>query len=128
MPACIDQCLHHEPGEATPTEFFKGEDAVDFVPVRVKPAPCYRGKRPVDKGTEYAVFGGVGLLLVIVVPDFFDKGEFGKVSSRVRGVVVVGMNDNCFSGCYNWLGLMIVSIMVMHHPQRLCCYQIQTGS
>jgi len=32
---------------------------------------------PVNKGPEYAVFVWVGLLLVIVVPHFFDKGEFG---------------------------------------------------
>jgi hypothetical protein len=30
-------CLHNDPGKATPAEFFKGEDAVDFVPVRVQP-------------------------------------------------------------------------------------------
>ena len=77
MPAGVDQCLHHEPGKATPAEFFQGEDAVDFMPVRVQPAPRYRGERPVDKGTEDAVFGGVGLLLVIMVPDLFDEGEFG---------------------------------------------------
>jgi hypothetical protein len=77
MPARIDQCLHDEPGEATPTEFFKGEDPVDFVPVRMKSAPGDGGKRPVDKGAEYAVFGGIRLLLVIVVPDFFDEGVFG---------------------------------------------------
>ena len=47
------------------------------MPVRMKPAPRYRGQRPVDKGAEYAVFSGVGLLLVIVVPDLFDEGEFG---------------------------------------------------
>ena len=44
------------------------------MPVRVQPAPRYRGERPVDKGTEDAVFGGVGLLLVIMVPDLFDEG------------------------------------------------------
>jgi len=43
MAARIDQCLHDDPGKATPAEFFKGEDAVDFVPVRVQPAPGYRG-------------------------------------------------------------------------------------
>ncbi|MEI6294220.1 MAG: hypothetical protein WCP36_11090 [Methanomicrobiales archaeon] len=30
---------------------------------------------PVNKGPEYAVFFRVGLLLVIVVPYFFDKGD-----------------------------------------------------
>ena len=78
IPACIDECLYHEPGKATPTEFIKGEDPVDFVAVRVKPAPRNRGECPVDKGAEDTVFGGVGLLLVIVVPDFFDKREFGE--------------------------------------------------
>jgi hypothetical protein len=39
MPAGVDQCLHHDPGKATPTELFKGEDAVDFVPVLVQSAP-----------------------------------------------------------------------------------------
>jgi len=77
MAARIDQCLHDEPGKASPTEFFEGEDAVDFMPVRVKPAPGYRGKCAVDKGAEYAVFSGVGLLLVIVVPDLILNGEFG---------------------------------------------------
>jgi hypothetical protein len=55
MPARIDQCLYCKPGEPVTSEFFKGEDAVDFV----------------------SVFGGDCLLLVIVVPDFFDEGEFG---------------------------------------------------
>ncbi len=76
MTAFIDQCLHYEPGKATPAEFFKGKDAVDFMPVRVKSAPCDGDKRPVDKGAENAVFFGVGLLLVIVVPDLFDEREF----------------------------------------------------
>jgi len=31
--------------------------------------------RPVDEGAENAVFSGVGLLLVVVVPDLFLKGE-----------------------------------------------------
>jgi len=35
-------------------------------------------KHPVNKGAENAVFRGVGLLLVVVVPDCFDEGEFGK--------------------------------------------------
>ena len=77
MPAGIDQCLHHEPGKATPAVFFKREDAVDFVPVGMQSAPRYRGKRAVDKGAEDAVFRGVGLLLVVVVPDLFLKGDFG---------------------------------------------------
>ena len=77
MPAGVDQCLHDEPGKATPTELFQGEDAVDFMPVRMKPAPCDGSKRPVDERAEYAVFGGIGLLLVVVVPDLFDEGEFG---------------------------------------------------
>ena len=68
MAAGIDQCLHHDPGKATPTELFKGEDAVDFVPVRVQPATRNGGKCPVDKGAKYAVFFGVGLLLVVMVP------------------------------------------------------------
>jgi len=83
MAAGIDQCLHDEPGKATATEFFKGEDAVDFMPVRVKPAPGYSGKRPVDKGAEDAVFVGVGLLLVVVVPDLFDEGEFGDCAVKI---------------------------------------------
>ena len=62
----------------SPAEFFKGEDTVDFMPIRMKPAPRYRGKRPVDKGAEYAVFIGVGLLLVIVVPDLFLKGDLWR--------------------------------------------------
>ena len=75
MAAGIDQCLHHDPGKATPAEFFKGEDASDFVPVLVQSAPRNRSERPVDKGAENTVLGGVGLLLVIVLTDFFDKGE-----------------------------------------------------
>jgi hypothetical protein len=39
MAAGIDQCLHNDPGKATPAEFFKGEDAVDFMPVLVQSAP-----------------------------------------------------------------------------------------
>jgi hypothetical protein len=62
MPAGVDQCLHDEPGKATPTELFQGENAVDFVPVGVQPAPRNGGKRSVDEGAEYAVFSGVGLL------------------------------------------------------------------
>jgi hypothetical protein len=54
-------CLHNEPGEAVPTEFFKGEDAIDFVPVRVQSAPRNGGKCPVDEGAEDAVLvGGLG--------------------------------------------------------------------
>ncbi len=77
LPACVDQRLHHEPGEAPPTELFKGENAIDFGPVLVQSALCYRGKRPVDKGAENPVFCGVDLRLVVVVPDLFDEGEFG---------------------------------------------------
>ena len=55
------------------------------MPVRVQPAPRYRGKCPVDKGAEYAVFGGVGLLLVVMVPDLFDEGEFGRVEFAGKG-------------------------------------------
>jgi hypothetical protein len=77
VPARIDQCLNDEPGEAMPPEFFKGKDTINFVSVLVQSAPCYRCKSPVDKGAEYPVFGWVWLLLVIVVPDFFDEGEFG---------------------------------------------------
>ena len=61
--AGIDQCLHHEPGKATPAEFFKGEDTVDFMPIRMKPAPRNGGKCPVDKCAKNAVFIGVGPLL-----------------------------------------------------------------
>ena len=60
----------------SPTEFFQGEDAIDFVPVGMQPAPRNGSERPVDKGAENAVFSGVGLLLVVVVPDLFLKGEF----------------------------------------------------
>jgi hypothetical protein len=62
MPAGVDQCLHHDPGKASPMELFEGEDAIDFVPVRMKPGTWrYSGKCPVDKGAEYAVFvGGLG--------------------------------------------------------------------
>ncbi len=77
MPACVDQCLHDEPDKATSTELFKGEHAVNFNPILVKPAPRYRSKRPVDKSAKDPVFCGVGLLLVVVVPDRFDEGEFG---------------------------------------------------
>ena len=59
-----------------PAEFFKGEDAIDFVAVRVLPAPDNYSQGPVNKGAENAVFGGVCLLLVIVVPDLFDEREF----------------------------------------------------
>jgi len=44
-------------------ELFKCEDAINFVPVRVQPAPCYRCIGTVDKGAEDPVFSGVGLLL-----------------------------------------------------------------
>ena len=40
MPARVNQCLHDEPGKATYTELFQGEDAVDFVPVRMQPDTC----------------------------------------------------------------------------------------
>ena len=63
IPAGIDQCLHHDPGKATPAELFEGKNAVDFMPVRVQSAPGNGGKCPVDKGAENAVFSGVGLLL-----------------------------------------------------------------
>ena len=94
MPAGVYQCLHHEPGEATPAVFFKGKDTVDFVSVRMKSAPCDGGKRPVDKGAEYAVFSGVGLLLVIVLTDFFDKGEsiMGEFTGEGVGVVERGIH------------------------------------
>ncbi len=77
MPAGVDQCLHDEPGKATPAKLFQGEDPIDFVPVRMKPAPCDGGKRPVYKSAENAVFGGIGLLLVVVVPYLFHEREFG---------------------------------------------------
>ena len=98
MPAGIDQCLHDEPGEAAPAELFKGENTVDFMPVRMKPAPRYRGKRPVDKCAEYAVFIGVGLLLVIVVPDLFDEGEFGYGEFAVDGGVQVELLPDLETG------------------------------
>ncbi len=78
MPAGVDQCLHDEPGKATPTELFQGEDAVDFVPVGMQPAPRNGSERPVDKGAENTVFSGVGHLLVVMVPDLFLKGEFWR--------------------------------------------------
>ena len=56
MAARIDQCLHHDPGKATPTELFQGEDAIDFVPVGMQPAPRNGSERPLDEGAEYAVF------------------------------------------------------------------------
>ncbi len=83
MPAYVDQCLHDEPGETPPTELFKGEDAVNFIPILVKPAPRNRSKRPVDKGAEDPVFSGIGLLLVVVVPDHFDEGEFGNCALKI---------------------------------------------
>jgi hypothetical protein len=72
----------------SPAELFKGEDAVDFVAVRVQSAPGYRGQGPIDKGAEYAVFVGVGLLLVVVVPDLFLKGEFGGGEEGKEGVII----------------------------------------
>ena len=77
VPARVDQGLHHEPGKTAPTELFKGEDPVDLMPVLVQPAPGNRGEPPVDKCAENPVLSKVGLLLVIVVPDFFNEGEFG---------------------------------------------------
>ena len=91
MPACIDQGLYDEPGQATSTEFFKGEDAIDFVTVRMKPAPCDRGKCPINKGAENAVLCGVGFLLVIVVPDLFDKGEFSMGELTGQGGFLSGL-------------------------------------
>ena len=84
MPACIDQRLHHEPGQATPTELFKGEDPVYLVPVLVQPAPGNGSEPPVDKCAENPVLFNVGLLLVIVVPDFFNEREFvvGKFTGQ----------------------------------------------
>ena len=38
--------------------------------------PCNSSQDPVNRGPEYPVFVRVGLLLVIVVPDLFDEGEF----------------------------------------------------
>ena len=78
MPAGVDQCLHNDPGKATSTELFQGEDAVDFVPVRMQPTPRNGGERPVDEGAENAVFSGVGLLLVVMVPDLFLKGDLWR--------------------------------------------------
>ena len=83
MPAGIDQCLHHDPGKAASTEFFEGKNAVDFVPVRVQSAPRNGGKCAVDKRAENAVFVGVGLLLVVVLPDLFDEGEFGNCAVKI---------------------------------------------
>jgi len=77
VPAGIDQCLHDEPGKTTPTELFKSENAVNFVPVRVQPAPCYRCEGTVDKGAEDAFLFGVWLLLAVVIPERSDKGKFG---------------------------------------------------
>jgi hypothetical protein len=76
VPARIDESLHHEPGEATPTIFIKGEDTVDFVTIGMQPAPGHRSKCTIDKGTENAIFVRVWLLLVIVVPYIFYKGKF----------------------------------------------------
>ncbi len=78
MPAGLDQRLDDEPGLAPSTVLFKREDAVDFVPVEMQPDTCATAAiRPVDEGAENAVFSGVGLLLVIMVPDLFLEGEFG---------------------------------------------------
>ena len=76
MPAGVDQCLYDEPGEATPPEFFQGEDPINFVSIRMKPGTWRCGQCPFDKGAENAVFCKIGLLLVIVVPDIFYQGEF----------------------------------------------------
>ena len=77
VPARVDQRLHNKPGKATPTELFKGEDAVDLVPVLVQAAPGNCGEPPVDECAENPVLCRVGLLLVIVVPDLFYEREFG---------------------------------------------------
>ena len=70
-------CLNHDPGKAVPTELFQGKDAVDFVLVFMEPGiSATAAILPVDKGAEYAVLSGVGLLQGVVVPDFFLKGEF----------------------------------------------------
>jgi hypothetical protein len=84
--AGVDQCLHHEPGKTAPTEFFKGEDAVDLVPVLVQTAPGNGGERAVDKCTENPVLCEVRLLLVIMVPDRFHEGEFGYGQFTGQGV------------------------------------------
>jgi hypothetical protein len=90
-------CLHDEPGKAVPAELFQGKDAVDFVPVRMKPdTSATAAIRPVDKGAENAVFSGVGLLLVVAVPDLFLKGEFGKGEFAGQGRVAVE-SDQCFA-------------------------------
>jgi hypothetical protein len=60
-----------------PAEFFKGEDAVNFIPVLVKPGTSATAARvPSTKVPKDPVFSGVGHLLVVVVPDRFDEGEF----------------------------------------------------
>ena len=87
MAACVDQCLHDEPGKPMSTKFIKGKDAINFVTVRVEPAPCDRCESSIDKGAENAVFYRVGLLLVVVIPDLFDEGEFGlgKLAGKEGG-------------------------------------------
>jgi len=63
MAAGVDQCLHHDPGKAVPAELFEGKNAVDFVPVRVKPGTWrYSGKCAVDKGLRrgWVPAGGSG--------------------------------------------------------------------
>jgi hypothetical protein len=57
----------------SPSKLFQGEDAVDFVAFFVQPTPgATAATRPFNKGFEYAVLCGVGLLLVVVWPDIFD--------------------------------------------------------
>ncbi|MCX6701015.1 MAG: hypothetical protein NTV68_14045 [Methanomicrobiales archaeon] len=48
------------------------------MPVVMQPETCATGRaiRPVDKGAEDAVLSGVGLLLAVMVPVLFLKGEF----------------------------------------------------
>ena len=60
------------------------------MPVGVQPDTCATAAiRPVDEGAEYAVFSGVGLLLGVVVPYFFNEGEFGRGEFAGKGRVQV---------------------------------------
>ena len=98
MPARIDQRLHHKPGETPPPELFKRKDTVNFMPVRMQLATRYSSERPVDKGAEDAIFSGVDLLLVIMVPDLFDEGEFGTGEFAGEGDRGCGMRNSL----YDW--------------------------
>ena len=82
----------------------------------MKPATRYRSERPVDKGAEDAIFSGVDLLLVIMVPDLFDEGEFriGEFAGEwgERGIRdMTGMHEEQSFTFSCWLLQIVLSFL-----------------